>query len=1006
MNLFIKIKKIIASVVLLCVLVSLVPVQVFAQATSTVNMSAYTGWDSVKSINDSYTGGDNKNASLSVAREGLEGKQFELTSVEKGGLLAKETVARGSSQSPFGLYKNYSNYTFFGVSTNDKRISYYAKDENGQIFLFAHARDGIVRFPNTKIPKGAGIGNSSVTDITSENGFINASDRASGKEINTYSTLIGITNKDKLQEQEKSIDESIAAIDKELEEISRGDSDENTEARRIALEENREELVKAKRDVSSARNLGATASESTIIDLSSCPSSITDIGAFATAPMCVVTVMAIIANSILKLSAFVLYWTGNLFDYSIEIAVNSAEFLKKLNVIEPTWAFVRDALNMTFIFILLYIAVQILLGKGGYTAKGSIARLVIVAILMNFSLFAAKAMIDASNIISLNIYEGIKSRQNGQERGNVSERIMTTLGLSGVYNFGEIFDKKAIPGCGGAPGTILTVGIFGTILLIITSLTFLLAAVLFFLRMLNILVLFITSPIYVWGHAMESEFFRKKTNAWWSSMKHAISFPIIYMLMLYVALAMFAQLNSAQQASGNRVSLIKLICDTSQTADASVFDKLPLILNFLLVIMSLVGIIMYAAKKSGDGGLATGKLSSQFSEKINNLQKKITTGAAQGVYNKSRDAVVGTGNLALAGAGKVKDASLTLAKDVTRMGGNWASNKIADKLAKAATGQGTLGEKLMNMPKVQTYLANKSAKYKDRKIFGETEKAAFERRTKSALESEKILQKVQSEQLKVESMKDWQKKNPKGTPAQYREYLEEKVNLRMKTLLPGLANLNAGKDEEGKDITTEDLVRTRVIEEIKDKDDNITGYRLEEEKLFKNIQNAAEYHKKNKTDVKTENSRRWGILLSEKSQARIKARKDQINKELSEVRNKKSGKESKLKDAREQLERLPTDFEDISSGDKRKYNSIVVSYINERDKILQKMEAELRSTKTPEEELRVKEAAYDDLDDLKLNTKDKIKDERNKIENNIAKWEKDIEAEKEKKEAKENKDKK
>lgn len=1012
MNLFTQIKKIISIALLLCVFVGVVPMETFAQGTGP-DMSAYPGWDKSKIVvSDNYTNLDKQPSSLSVVKPEDRGKTTNLRSDELRTLINKtgtekfKSFTEGSSLSD----KNFSGEdvntdNYYKVNDSELGNLYYYKgankaDSSDDIFL-GRASRGEFNIPLQKIPKASDQNNPTSTNIATERGFVNASDTQYGinpqGENNSYDRFAAVDqyekNKKLLQTAESS------GLTNEIEKILSSGKEKNgtalTPERKTLLENRLVQLKNEKETLRASVEKGKTeANKGDQISLDACPGGVLDVGKIIN-PTCVITLLAIVANIGLKLSAFVLYWTGNLFDYSIEIAVNSAEFLNRLGIIEPTWAFVRDALNMTFIFILLFVAVKILLGRSGYTAKGSIARLVLVAILMNFSLFAAKIMVDASNIISLNIYEGIKTKEgtSPDKRGNVSARIMTTLGLNGIYNFPAIFDNKTVQGCGTMPGTILTVGIFGSILMLITTLTFLLAAILFFLRMLNIIVLFITSPVWVWGYVMENSSTKKGSEWWQKNMWHVLKFPVMYMLFLYVTLAMFAQLNTIQTSpDGTRMSFIQLICDTTtNTASGSdaVFAKLPLILNFLIVIASLMGIIVYSTKRSGDAGvLGTGKMATNFSNKINTIQKRFTTGAAQGIYNKSRDLSVNT-------AKSVAKGTVTLAKDSVRFLGNKASNKAAGSFAKAASGEGAIGKMFANSPKAQTAFAVVSDKLQDRKFFNETEEQASKRRTTPRAKRAKTLRKVQATALKLEDETKWKKENPEGTNMEYTEYTKQKVASIEQAQLGGLQNTKI-KKSDGTEVTTQEFIREGIYVKSKDKNGNEVE-KVDQERLYKNIQAARKAHAETGDLLKAEKSKRFGWVMNANAKVDIKAQDEALSKTLSEIRSKKTGDiDKKIEGLREQLDRLPLDFENKTPAERKNLYDSIVSYYVDHDKIIKERDDQLSRAKQPVEIKKIKDEADAQLQKIKAVTLETVKDKRSSVEEAISKKEQEKEDKQEK----------
>lgn len=104
----------------------------------------------------------------------------------------------------------------------------------------------------------------------------------------------------------------------------------------------------------------------------------------------------------LGLSTMVLGLAGKLFDYFISYSLDSNAY--KSDFVTKGWALIRDLANVMFIFTLLYLAIKHILGG---SAKNHIPMLIIVALLINFSLFFTKVAIDAGNILARAFYNSI-----------------------------------------------------------------------------------------------------------------------------------------------------------------------------------------------------------------------------------------------------------------------------------------------------------------------------------------------------------------------------------------------------------------------------------------------------------------------------------------------------------------------------------------------------------------------------------------------------------------------
>ena len=102
-------------------------------------------------------------------------------------------------------------------------------------------------------------------------------------------------------------------------------------------------------------------------------------------------------------STYIIALAGWLFDITLAFTLSTK--ILNLGFAKNGWVVTRDLANMFFIFILLYIAIATILEIAAYNAKALLARLIIVALLLNFSLFFTRVIIDASNILALAFYD-------------------------------------------------------------------------------------------------------------------------------------------------------------------------------------------------------------------------------------------------------------------------------------------------------------------------------------------------------------------------------------------------------------------------------------------------------------------------------------------------------------------------------------------------------------------------------------------------------------------------
>ncbi len=107
--------------------------------------------------------------------------------------------------------------------------------------------------------------------------------------------------------------------------------------------------------------------------------------------------------------AFFLWIAGYFFNVMLNVSLKGDLFQHPF-VLEA-WKIIRDLSNIFFIVILLYVAFETILGLGGGGHGGGpkkvVAQVIVMALLINFSMFFTKVVIDTSNILALVFYNKI-----------------------------------------------------------------------------------------------------------------------------------------------------------------------------------------------------------------------------------------------------------------------------------------------------------------------------------------------------------------------------------------------------------------------------------------------------------------------------------------------------------------------------------------------------------------------------------------------------------------------
>jgi len=333
----------------------------------------------------------------------------------------------------------------------------------------------------------------------------------------------------------------------------------------------------------------------------------------------------------LYLSSKALFYSANFFDNFLFFSIES-DYLR-LKSIDNMWSSLRDVANLAFILGLIYISLTLILGVGGNKSKTFLVRLILIAVLLNFSLFISRVIIDAGNITALTFYNSISgpdidSKNNftnsliddksSEKNNDTSTRAQSISGaVVQIFNPARMFDegvfKNFVKESEGKIGFKLTLIISAfSVISIMTAIELFFAGFFFISRTIWLILLMVISPLAFVSYFIPA--FSGKFKEWFTKLFER-SFCLvpyifaIWALILITGSAGAGISNSAKQTSGTPDSVLMII-----------------ILQFAIV-YSVLKIARKQSSKMCEGG--TG-IMSNFVDKGIGAAKGLALGAATG----------------------------------------------------------------------------------------------------------------------------------------------------------------------------------------------------------------------------------------------------------------------------------------------------------------------------------------------------------------------------------------
>lgn len=258
---------------------------------------------------------------------------------------------------------------------------------------------------------------------------------------------------------------------------------------------------------------------------------------------------------ILVPSGWFAYQSGRLFDFFMAYSLDSNSYTGgNGDFVNQGWAVIRDIANVLFIFTLLYIAITHILQAGTSGTKKLLTGLIVAALLINFSLFFSKIIIDGGNILARVFYNNIEvtydDHPDGSDIHTISQALVAKVNPQAILG-SDLFTPILAPG--QAPGVMSNGYAFFIMLVaafvnITIGIVFISTFLLFAARVIGLWFLMIFSPIAFASLALPNggSFFGDFGWKGWISNILKLSFMAPVFLFFLFLLIMFLQIVMSQ----------------------------------------------------------------------------------------------------------------------------------------------------------------------------------------------------------------------------------------------------------------------------------------------------------------------------------------------------------------------------------------------------------------------------------------------------------------------------
>ncbi len=414
------------------------------------------------------------------------------------------------------------------------------------------------------------------------------------------------------------------------------------------------------------------------------------------------------------LATKVAYIGAYFFSIVIQLSLNSTAYA--LDFLSKGWETVRDIANMTFIFILIYIAVMVMLEAETAGTIKTLAVVVLVALLVNFSFFFTRVAIDTGNILALQFYNAIPAgtgtdgkivQINGVK--DLSTSIMGAVGpqvLLSKQMFDQIGGNQSVfsSGAWAALGTFTVIYLSVAVMLWMLFFIFVQVGIKFLLRIVGLWFLLIASPLAFVARTMPqtAHFFHQ----WLRKLIEFSAYPAIFLFMFLILTRFSGDILSGGTTGGASTSLMNAIANTAGNATAGGSEIASMgTIAAVFIRMGFIIALMYVALKVSDWVVKEGS--------------SIASTVSGGVFNAGKSAAKWGPGWAAGAAYRQTGGRLANAASKGVAGSRWAN----DRSTLWGKALGTVGYRLNKnvlKPMTETSLGTVASSYKVRKEFLDT----------------------------------------------------------------------------------------------------------------------------------------------------------------------------------------------------------------------------------------------------------------------------------------------
>src|SRR3989344_4496911 len=294
---------------------------------------------------------------------------------------------------------------------------------------------------------------------------------------------------------------------------------------------------------------------------------------------------------------------AKILDFFVYYSTNDSSYRSEF--VTKAWGAVRDVANIFFIIALLYVALKTILGLNVTDNKKLISAVILVALIINFSLFTTKVVIDASNILAKVFYNNITSKDANAQNADgtlkdseagVGGQKSISIGIVDKFNPQGLVTQENYT---DNPYTFIFMVILLIAVTLYTAYIFFSVALLFVARVVSLWISMIFSPIAFASYTVPFEIPGFGHKEWWKGLLENAFLAPLFIFFLYIIILF----------TGFLGKIISYTDSPDLDTMANLMQRIMSVtIPFVIIVMLLTKAKKLAVKLSGDMGAMINKI--------------------------------------------------------------------------------------------------------------------------------------------------------------------------------------------------------------------------------------------------------------------------------------------------------------------------------------------------------------------------------------------------------------